>query len=507
MPAQATEPVSTLRIWIALSLGCAFAIFAFAAAMGIIGSKPVAIIVAVSIAVLVAWVFLRRSVVPLTEEKDSRAFKVFSGLATIVALFQLAHLCVFMINPAQVGYALGPSRGNGLATSHSCLSAYYVAARSIAKTPNVYADELYSLPYQSSTAVRRPLHLASFDVDVYEYPPPFLLIPRALMLLAPDFLRFRMLWFGLNGAVLLIGVLVVARALGRVAGTRALLLSPLLLASDLTINTLQIGNLQVIVFSLAMIGMVLMAKRRYAAGGALLGYVIVSKLFPAMLLIYLLVQRKWRALAWTCGLIAVLVGISLMDTGWAPYRAFLTHLPRLVSGESFPAFRNPLGIAKNYSVPGMVFKLHLFGVTSAGFAAMKIVGWIYTLVILAATVWAARRTLTPEQEPLVWLTILILASLRSPFLPGYAVIPVLWLLTLLAATFAPTLKTLWPVLLAWACLNAAAVRPATDPKLLSLMILLPQAMIVILLALALWKRRGAIDHLPAEPGFAIPSPT
>jgi hypothetical protein len=106
-------------------------------------------------------------------------------------------------------------------------------------------------------------------------------------------------------------------------------------------NILQIGNLQAIVFSLAMIAMVLLAERHYVAGGALLAFVTVSKLFPGLLLVYLLVRREWRALAWTIGMIAALVAISLLDTGWTPYNAFLHHRPRLLGGESFPAFRNP----------------------------------------------------------------------------------------------------------------------------------------------------------------------
>ena len=396
-----------------------------------------------------------------------------------------------------VAYAIGPSRGLGLTFSHSCLSAYYVAARSAATVPNLYAYELYSFPAESPTALRKPRRIESFNIDAYEYPPPFLLFPRALAILAPDFLRFRMIWFALNGAVMVIGLLTVARMLGPVAGTRALLLSPLVLASDLTIGTLQVGNLQAIVFSLAMIAMVLLAQRRYAASGALLAYVTVSKLFPGLLLVYLLVRREWRALAWTMGLIAALVAISLLDTGWAPYNAFLDHLPKLLGGEAFPAFRNPGAIAKNYSIPGMAFKLQLFGLASAPFETMKIVGWIYTLIVLAATIIVARRTLNRGEEPLVWLTILILASLRSPFLPAYAVIPVLWLLTLLAATVAPTVRTLCGVLLAWVMLNVAIPQQGPNPRLISTIILLPQAVIVILIVLA-WRRRSErLGHGPA----------
>ena len=65
---------------------------------------------------------------------------------------------------------------------------------------------------------------------------------------------------------------------------------------------------------------------------------------------------------------------------------------------------------------------------------MKIVGSIYTLIILATTLILGKRRLTRNEQPLMWLTVLILASLRSPFLPSYGLFPVLWLLILMAAT-------------------------------------------------------------------------
>jgi hypothetical protein len=318
MPAQSNQPTNIARALIAASLACAFGVFGFAAAMGLTGSRLIAATVAAGVAAVVAWFCWRHPIFSLDEASASRPLKVISVLATIATLAQLARLCVFIVNPAAVGWALSPSRGLGLTISHSCLSAYYVAARSVATVPNVYEYELYSFPAESPTALRKPRHIESFNIDAYEYPPPFLLLPRTLIVLAPDFLRFRMIWFALNGAVMLIGLLAVARMLGPVAGTRALLLSPLVLASDLTIGTLQVGNLQAIVFSLAMIAMVLLAQRRYAAGGALLAFVTVSKLFPGLLIVYLLLRREWRALAWTMVTITALVAISLLDTGWAP---------------------------------------------------------------------------------------------------------------------------------------------------------------------------------------------
>jgi hypothetical protein len=477
------EPL-TERAMIALSLACAFGIFAFAGTMGLMGLCLAAVFVAVGIAGFVVWLFWRHPILPYDQRAVSRALKIISGVATLGALVQLARLCVFMINPAEVGYAIGPLRGPGLVVGHSCVSAYFVAAQSVSTVPDVYSVDLYSLPTERPDAVRKPKRIGSFNVDVYEYPPPFLLLPRVVAILAPDFLRFRMVWFGINGAVLLIGLLAIVRMMGPVAGTRALLLSPLVVVSDITINTLQIGNLEAMVFAIAMLGMMFFTQGRYAAGGLLLGYATLSKLFPGLLLVYLLVRRQWRALAWTAGLSVVLVVISLLDTGWAPYHAFVHQLPKLLSGEAFPAFRNPVSIAKNYSVPGMVFKLQLFGLPGASFAVMGLVGGIYLLIALAATVVLARRTLSRDEQPIVWLAILILASLRSPFLPSYAVLSALWLLTLLAATVAPTGKRLCVVVLAWVMLNAGIPQLHPDLRLVSIVALLPQAVMIILVVLA-----------------------
>ena len=488
MDTGATRKHQSEILLIALSLACAFAILAFAGVMGLHAPRPVAFVSAALVAGLVAWLFWRHPVVPLNEDAPSRGLYVISLLATVFALFQLARLCVFIINPAAVGFAASPSRGLGLPLSHSCVSAYFVAAQSARSAPNVYDPELYSLPSTSPDGMRKPQFIGPFTIDVYEYPPTFLLLPRALRLLSPDFFHFRMIWFAFNGTVLLIGLLAVARVMGPVIGRRALLLSPLVLSSGHTIGTLQVGNLQAIIFALAMLAMILFDQRRYAAGGALLAFATVSKLFPGLLLVYLLVRRKWSALAWTAGMTVVLIGLSLLDAGLTPYHSFLHHLPKLLGGESFPAFRNPNAVALNFSVPGMAFKLHLFGVPGASFAAMRIVGWVYTPIVLAITVMVARRPLNLVEQPIAWLGILIVASLRSPFLPGYAVIPVLWLLALLAAVVAPTLRTLCLALAAWLILNISIPLSGQDPRLSSIILLLPQTVMVVLLVLALRNR-------------------
>jgi alpha-1,2-mannosyltransferase len=416
---------------------------------------------------------------------SSRGLKVLSAVATIAAVVQIVRLAVFMVSPSQTGCSVFPS--SRWEIEHSCLTAYFVAAEAGARGDNFYDSALYTAPDDDPKAVRKPRRLESFGVDVYEYPPPFLLLPRLCLLLVPDFLHLRPVWFALNLGVGLLAMVLVARSMGPVAGPRALLLMPLVWAALPTLSALQKGNVQLLVIAISMLAMVMFDRRWFAMGGALLAYATVSKLFPGMLIVYLLASRQWRAFAWTTAMGAAMVLVSLLDLGWAPYAAFLQHLPGLLGGEAFPAFRNPKAMAINFSVPGLVFKLKLFGVPGMGFAAAKIVGWIWTVVAVWATVAVARRGLADHEKPLAWMAILILATLRSPFLPlAYAAFPPLWLLTLLAAVYVPNARTLAMVVAAWLSLDLYwAMDWPMDPRWLAILTLLPQAMTVALAVFAL----------------------
>jgi alpha-1,2-mannosyltransferase len=201
-----------LRGLLAVWLAGAFGVFAFAGIMGLGASRRVAVLLAVGVAAGAACVSWDRPVVPLDKKAVSPALSILFMLAAIVSLVQLARLCVFIVNPAAVNYALGPHRGVGLSIRHLCMTAYFVAAQSVATAPNIYDEyRLYSLPLQDPDAPRKPRTIGPFDIDAYEYPPPFLLLPRTLAIVAPQFLNFRMLWFALYGSAVLIGLLAVAR--------------------------------------------------------------------------------------------------------------------------------------------------------------------------------------------------------------------------------------------------------------------------------------------------------
>ena len=465
-----------------LFFACLVALFLFAAVAGLSGSiaiaAPVALLAAVASAV--AWKRFVRSPAPAS---SSRALVIASGIAVVAAVIVLGRLTIFIVDPSRTGYSVVP--GSEWEVRHSCVTAYYVAADVVRGVPNVYDLAIYAAPDDDPRLPRKPRLMGLFRIDQYEYPPTFLLLPRALQALLPDFLRLRMVWFGLNGLIVLIGLVVVARNLrGDAAGIAALLV-PFVFVSIITLNTLQKGNVQLAVIAASMIAMVLVERKHAAAGGALLAVVTMAKLYPGLLVFYLLVRREWRAVLWAGGFSLVLLVVTLIDVGWQPFVAFREHFSSLLSGEAFPAFRNPMAIAINHSIPGLVFKLKLFGVDGGGFEAARIVGTIYMLAAVGLTIVLARRNVRDEQKPLVWMAILILATLRSPFLPqSYAPFPAIWLLTLLFATAPPERRSLSYFLVAFLVLNIfLPVDSGIDPRVVALIATIPQVLTIALAAL------------------------
>jgi len=231
----------------------------------------------------------------------------------------------------------------------------------------------------------------------------------------------------------------------------------------------------------------------------------VSKLYPGLLVLYLLVRRQWRAAAWTVGLGAGFSALSLAVFGWPMYTTFVEHLPGLLSGEAFPAFRNPSAMAINYSVPGLVFKAKLFGITDAGFGAMRAVGTLYTLVALAVTALIGLRARDGASAPIVCLTVLVFATLRSPFLPWtYGTFPALWLATLLAATAAPRQSILWTwIAVVFGLGVVIPIDAGVSPQAMAILTTVPQALMIGVAILGVRQTLSPQVHVePTSPAAA-----
>jgi hypothetical protein len=149
------------------------------------------------------------------------------------------------------------------------------------------------------------------------------------------------------------------------------------------------------------------------------------------------------------------------------------------------------------SVPGLVLKLHHLGGPLLSFDALRIAGWIYSAAIVWATVRLARRPVAPALAPLAWLVILGLATLRSPFLPGYGVFQGAWLASLLLALRWSDGRLRWPVLALWAVLLWMTAGPPTLPPAVIAAITTLQTLACLAL-FALAVRVGRASPSPAS---------
>lgn len=368
----------------------------------------------------------------LSVVRPGPGYRALAGTGAVVAAVMLLRLVVFAVSPAAPpGWSAAP--WSEFITRHACSTAYWVAATSAGQAPDIYAFDLYSAGRDPVSGRLMPRRLGAFTVDPYEYPPTFLLAPRALAAVTPDYPVFRSVWMVLNVVLVIAGMVVIARRLDAATGSRSLWLVPLALAPLSTIYALQMGNAQLLFIVIAMLALVAFERGRHALGGLLLAFVVVGKMFPAVLLLYLAVRRDWRAVAWTTGWAGVLGLATLAALGWAPFAIFLDHLPRLLSGEAFPMLRAALTAANNQSAPGLVLKVPILGGPTVPFEALRITGWLYSALLAWVTVRLALRPVAPRVAPFAWLTLLGLAALRSPFIPVYGAFPGVWIATMLLA--------------------------------------------------------------------------
>jgi hypothetical protein len=112
------------------------------------------------------------------------------------------------------------------------------------------------------------------------------------------------------------------------------------------------------------------------------------------------------------------------------------------------------------------------------------------VIAVTLTVLLARRG---RAGPIAWITVLILATLRSPFLPvGYAAVTPLWLLTLLGARDAVRGRALAWIGLAWLAFEIVwPVDWPLDPRVASAINLVPMAMMLALVVLAVRSELGS----------------
>ncbi len=219
--------------------------------------------------------------------------------ASTIATVRLSH---FMLDETRADLSVLPNRA--FFRAHSCLSSYTEAARLASTGVNIFDVAQYSDPQRPGQI--QPRFIGPFEVDLYQYPPAFLILPRTAMAAGLGFLTTRRVWFAVQSLVLMAAMVILARWIGGASGLLVLLLVPIVWLSPTTRLTLQIGNFQLTAFALSILAMIAFDRGRAGRGGFALGFSAVSKIYPGVLGISLLVERRWGAVAWTVGVEPVL---------------------------------------------------------------------------------------------------------------------------------------------------------------------------------------------------------
>lgn len=350
-------------------------------------------------------------------------------LLAVAGLVQITRLSAFMLDPSDAHLSIIPE--DEWLVHHCCLTAYTEGARLASEgDANIYTNTHYT-----------GRKVDGFNVDQYEYPPTFLVLPVVLRALAGgDFLRVREIWFSAGALTLMLALGLTAFRMEPAGRLRIIGMAPLIWCSTPVLVGFQMSNVQILVFATSVLALVLFTFRT-PAGAFALAASMVAKIFPGMLFIYLLVRRRWRAVAWTTAAGIVLTVIAFVVVGEASFRSFFEYqVPRLSSGEAFAGpFSRASGVARNMTPFGIPLKLAQLGVPGMSLAAGRLVSLTFLAVIVLLAVRAGRREPRSGTEAAsVWLSLVCLGTLVSPFAPGdYALVGVVWLVCMDRELFRP----------------------------------------------------------------------
>ena len=361
----------------------------------------------------------------------------------LLGVVQTARLATWVTDPSS-NFVLTTS--NPFWHGHLCLPAYLYGAE-LAERGDTNLYDAAHWPALDSGAAPQSRYEGMTVEDPYQYPPQFLLLPWLATEASSSFDTIRIVWFAIQFSLFAAIFAGLALWIGGRAGSLALWSFPAVLAAFPVLHNFQFGQFHLPAVALAVLGMLAFARGRRMAGGLALAVAVLAKLFPAVLLVVLAAQRRFRELAWVGAWALALTIVTWAVFGSAPFIAFADyHLPRLGDGAAF-AFDEAwpelgeLVVVDNQGVFGLARK---FGVDKTGAA---FVGRLFGLAVLLLAAFAGRRLGDASRwsRGASWLALIGLASLASPGAWGdYVPVTAVWLLALSVAWVAEDRRRVAP---------------------------------------------------------------
>jgi alpha-1,2-mannosyltransferase len=489
-PAAGRGRVRVAMVCLALAGSCGGAALAavVARALGASPLGPAAAGTAIGVAACcgLGW---RRLAARLPAELDGwfagrrRRSAIWLAIAAL-AIANTARLGLSIADPSQEWASALPLVPES--TRHQCFAAYVRAGElAAAGRADLWIHADYARPAPGAASPTTIDGLAAYMNDPFEYPPMFVVLPRAAITVTDDYLLLRAAWFGISAVGFWLAFVAVAAWIGGRAGATALLCAPVLALSFPVTMNLQFGQAHLIVVAAAVAAMLQLARGRRLAGAALLAFAIATKIFPGLLLVHLAVRRRWRDIGATLAALAALTALAVLVVGTGTVSAFVTEqVPRMSSGEAFSHIEDQ---TDNHSLYGLAFKLASLGLGGAGRSLAAALAWAWGAVALVLAALGSRGRPEPARDAVVWLGIVCLATLRSPYAPMYSAVGTLWLLALGAGVLRPRWWLTAAIAASWILLQGF---PARFSDANNALISLPSQVATIAIAvIATWPRR------------------
>ena len=357
-----------------------------------------------------------------TPRSAARATPVLPTVARVRPAF-VAQAVV--IGVAVVIYGLVIDQG---VLHHQDFGAYLSAARDIVRGQPLYATFLHH-PFPDATL--RP---------AYIYPPSFALLIAPLGLL-PD-VAATLVWMAVEQAALALAVVVVLRWLRPARWAAVGVLVTTLSFYPLWVEVVQ-GQANLLVLLLVTVGMVGVLRGRPAYGAAI-GVAAALKLTPLLLIVWLLLDRRFRAAGYLLGGFGILTAAGALGRLPDTIAYVGQVLPALASGTAFYANQSLAGVlhrtlsANAYtqpwiSVPWVSLVLIMAALaliawwwwqTRRQTAEVRAVAFIPLIPLLSSVTWTHHLVIV---LPLIWFGVIALGRREWPVLPTAALAGVLLL--------------------------------------------------------------------------------
>ena len=182
-------------------------------------------------------------------------------------------------------------------------------------------------------------------------------------------------------------------------------------ASTPVLRTLQYSQPNLIVAD-GLLGWLLLSRRRERTASLLLASTALLKTSPAIMLLLLAWDRRWRALGWTMGWAAGIVAATTAVIGWRPWARFTAALAAVRSDgfyrdNSFESLLRSTGRVMGVDEPGVA---HVGGTV----IALVVVGTLFAVARRRSLPWSSSMPAPAGRTEAVFPVALLAMVLLSP---------------------------------------------------------------------------------------------